>query len=99
MKTKNFFVLITISACFWFAWKRLYKFYYDNFPVANVGECIRFSPDGKTNLKALIIDNDNQYNESLLLEKRNDEIWPEVLSYSQLRDYNAKRIPCDEEVD
>lgn len=99
MKIKNFLVFLAISVCFWFAWERLHKFYHDRFPVAAVGECIKFSMDGKTNIKAIVMANDSQYNESFLLEEQDNVVLPMILSYAQLRDYNAKRISCDEKVD
>jgi hypothetical protein len=98
MKIKNFFVLLAIGVCFWFAWERLHKFYHDRFPVASVGECIRFSMDGKTNIKAMVMANDSQYNESFLLEEEGDVVLPMILFYARLRDYNSKRISCDEKV-
>lgn len=96
MKIKNLAVVALVGVCFWFAYDRLAKFYYNHFPVAAVGECIEFSVDGKTSIKALVMGNDSQTDSSFLIVVDKDTVYPMELTYAELRNDHAKKAVCFE---
>lgn len=86
-RSENALITIATLVCFLVAIDRLHKFYYENAPVAQEGECLEGDKIGFEKMQ--VIKNE----EGFAIVSVNGERMTAV-SYEELRDAEVKKVDC-----